>query len=53
MSKEGKILIIDDNQSVLDSLKLFLKYKFQKIETISNPNQVLSILSKSYPSLNP
>lgn len=46
MKKEGKILIVDDNQSVLESLKLFLKYKFTEIETISNPNQITSKLSE-------
>ncbi|MBI9053534.1 MAG: sigma-54-dependent Fis family transcriptional regulator [Bacteroidales bacterium] len=47
MKSEGKIIIIDDNQSVLNSLKLFLKYKFQEVATISNPNQIISELSKS------
>ncbi len=44
MNKEGRVLIIDDNQSVLDSLKLFLKYKFQEITTLSNPNQITTII---------
>jgi DNA-binding NtrC family response regulator len=47
MKKEGKILIVDDNQSVLESLKLFLKYKFFTIETISNPNQISTKLSQN------
>ena len=42
MDKEGKVLIIDDNQSILDSLKLFLKYKFAEIVTLSNPNLIIS-----------
>jgi len=46
MYKEGKVLIIDDNQSVLDSLKLFLKYKFREITTLSNPNQIISRISR-------
>jgi DNA-binding NtrC family response regulator len=46
MNKEGKLLIIDDNQSVLDSLKLFLKYKFKEITTLSNPNQITSLISQ-------
>ena len=46
MNKEGSVLIIDDNQSVLDSLKLFLKYKFKEITTLSNPNQITSRISR-------
>ncbi len=46
MNKEGRVLIIDDNQSVLDSLKLFLKYKFKEIVTLSNPNQITSLISR-------
>jgi DNA-binding NtrC family response regulator len=47
MKKEGKILIVDDNQSVLESLKLFLKYKFLEVETISNPNQISAKLAQN------
>ena len=39
-TKNGKILIVDDNPSVLNSLKLYLKYKFEEVKTITNPNQV-------------
>ncbi|MBU8892325.1 MAG: sigma-54 dependent transcriptional regulator [Bacteroidales bacterium] len=46
MNKEGRVLIIDDNQSVLDSLQLFLKYKFKEITTLSNPNQITSLISR-------
>ncbi len=38
--REGTILIVDDNQSVLNSLKLFLKYKFTEVLTISNPSNL-------------
>lgn len=47
MKKEGKILIVDDNQSVLESLKLFLKYKFLEIDTISNPNLISNKLNQN------
>ena len=39
-TKNGKVLIVDDNPSVLNSLKLYLKYKFEEVKTITNPNQV-------------
>ena len=47
MSKRtGKLLIIDDNTSVLNSLELFLKYHFEKIIALKNPNLIPSTLEK-------
>jgi DNA-binding NtrC family response regulator len=43
---KGKILIVDDNAGVLDSLDLFLKNKFDKITTLRNPNHILSQLGQ-------
>jgi len=44
MNNKGKILIVDDNKSVLNSLNLFLKHKVDKVITCSNPNQILNLL---------
>lgn len=44
MNHKGKILIVDDNKSVLSSLNLFLKHKVEKVITCSNPNQILSLI---------
>ena len=41
--KEGNILIIDDNKSVLSALELLLQSTYQNITTFSNPNQITSI----------
>jgi len=38
------ILIVDDNKSVLTSLELLLEEEFERIETASNPNRILSIM---------
>lgn len=47
--KEATILIVDDNQSVLSSLKLFLKYKSKEVITLRNPNQLNNtVKSKSF-----
>lgn len=46
MNKQGHILIIDDNQSVLDSINLFLKYKFEKVSTLNNPKNIIALLNK-------
>lgn len=40
----GAILIVDDNKSVLTSLEMLLESEFDRIETASNPNQILSVL---------
>jgi DNA-binding NtrC family response regulator len=42
--REGKILIVDDNKSVLDSLKLFLEDYFGVIMTVSNPNRIPQLI---------
>ncbi|MDE6216407.1 sigma-54 dependent transcriptional regulator [Bacteroides sp.] len=40
------ILIVDDNKSVLTSLELLLEREFEKIETVSDPNQIFPILEE-------
>jgi DNA-binding NtrC family response regulator len=42
--QEGKLLIVDDNQSALSALKLFLQFEFRTVETLSNPSQIPSLL---------
>jgi DNA-binding NtrC family response regulator len=44
ITKEGKILIVDDNTNILNSLKQLLKHDFAEIKTISNPNIIHSII---------
>jgi len=47
--KEGSILIVDDNDDLLVALKLFLSRDFSEIDTLRNPNLILSsITKKSY-----
>lgn len=43
-SNQGRILIADDNRSVLDSLKLLLEDYFAEIITVSNPNRIPSLI---------
>ena len=47
MSKQGKILIVDDDKSVLRSLEIFLDVEFDKVNTISNPNLILGELQSN------
>ncbi len=43
--KTGNLLIVDDNQSVLNSLELFLKHHFKKVLTLKSPNHIPFTLS--------
>jgi DNA-binding NtrC family response regulator len=42
MASRGKLLIIDDNEEMLFALKMYLQSHFEKIDTIKNPNQLIS-----------
>lgn len=41
---KGKLLIVDDNKSILSALEILLQDEFEELKTISNPNQLLSLL---------
>jgi DNA-binding NtrC family response regulator len=43
---EGNLLIVDDNKSVLDSLRLFLKHRFGKVITLESPKQIINTIKK-------
>ena len=45
--KNKKLLIVDDNQGILNSLKLLLKPAFASVKTISNPNLLHAELEKN------
>ncbi len=38
MMKEGSVLVVDDNRSILESCRQLLKHDFSEVVTISNPN---------------
>lgn len=46
MKKKGKLLIADDNKSVLKALQLFLKHHFEELLTCNNPNQIPSLMQQ-------
>lgn len=43
---EAKILVIDDNKSVLSALDILLQFEYKSVETLFNPNQI-----SSYPNM--
>jgi len=42
--RKGRILVVDDNTQILNSLQLLLKPEFAEITCIKNPNQLPSLL---------
>jgi DNA-binding NtrC family response regulator len=42
--KSGKILVVDDNKSALSALSMLLQFDFEKVKTLSSPNQIVSEL---------
>lgn len=49
--KDKKLLIIDDNPAVLNSLRLLLKTEYKSLTAVSNPNQLYSELEKNEPDV--
>lgn len=45
-TSKAKILIVDDKQSILNSLDLFLSQHFEKVFTLKNPNQLETLLGR-------
>ena len=43
----GKILIVDDNKSVLSALEILLSPEFSQVQCLSSPNLILSELRKT------
>lgn len=39
---DAKILVIDDNKSVLSALEILLQFEYNSVTTFSNPNQISS-----------
>jgi DNA-binding NtrC family response regulator len=44
MSKNGKILAVDDNKDILFALKLLLKPELERIETLSDPERIPELM---------
>jgi two-component system response regulator HydG len=49
--KKGRILIIDDNKQILESLSILLKPEFEQVEVLSNPNLIPSAFQPSAPDI--
>ncbi len=51
MDVHSCILVVDDDEDVLTSARLFLKQHFKKVETSSEPQRLNKLLSKHQPHL--
>ena len=39
---DAKVLVIDDNKSVLSALEILLQFEYKSVQTLFNPNQITS-----------
>ncbi|WP_420320820.1 sigma-54-dependent transcriptional regulator [Flagellimonas sp.] len=44
---DAKILVVDDNKSVLSALEILLQFEYKSVQTLFNPNQI-----SSFPNLD-
>ena len=49
--KTGRILIIDDNKQILESLSILLKPEFEQVDVLSNPNLIPSAFQPIAPDI--
>ena len=49
MKKKGNILIIDDNEAMLVSLRMLLKNVFEDVQTSTNPNAIPTLMRRKRP----
>ena len=45
--EKGKILVVDDNKSILSAVEILLQDEFEEVITIANPNQLPSLVESS------
>ncbi|MCD4819261.1 MAG: sigma-54 dependent transcriptional regulator [Candidatus Cloacimonetes bacterium] len=46
-TKKGRILVVDDNEDILITLKLLLKRQVEKIVTTTNPTQIPALIAEN------
>lgn len=45
MTKQGCLLVVDDNRNILTAVQMLMKQKFQEIITLTSPNRIPSCLA--------
>ena len=51
MKKRGNILVIDDNEAMLVSLRLLLDNVFEDVQTSTNPNAIPTLMRRKRPDV--
>ncbi len=51
MENKGSLLIVDDNKDVLSALEILLEDEFEELITLSNPNQIPTVLQTKFPDV--
>ena len=51
MQKEGKILIVDDNEDILFALNLLLKTHVEKVKVTTQPERILHFIESFHPDV--
>ena len=51
MTRQGTLLIVDDNRNILTTVKMLLEPIFAKIITIANPNSIPAKLREEHPDV--
>lgn len=51
MKKVGKILVVDDNAGIRSALKILLPMRFEAVEILSSPNQLISVTNDFRPDV--
>ncbi len=49
--KEGRLLIVDDNKSVLNAIRMLLKFEFKEVHTLSGPNTLIHEVEQYEPDV--
>ena len=52
MAKEGTLLIVDDNRSILAALRLLLEKYFARVLTLPTPNRLATTLREEQIDVN-
>lgn len=51
MKKQGTLLVVDDNKSILTTVKMLMESTFETIETLSNPTAIPTLLRNKKPDV--
>ncbi len=50
-TKEGRLLIVDDNKSVLNALRMLLRFEFEEVHTLTGPTTLIHEVAQYEPDV--